>query len=101
MILYILNITYRHSASKLCFRIFLNENSYLIFIRNDIFDSKTHWILFNVSIFANPEPSREIAFVVHRNFVRERLLNILADAIKAIIPATMLYQRIKKFPITM
>lgn len=55
----------------------------------------------NVRIFANPEPSREIAFVVHRNFVRERLLNILADAIKAIIPATMLFQRIKKFPITL
>lgn len=54
----------------------------------------------NVRTLANPEPTREIAFVVHRNFVRERLLNILADAIKTIIPTTMLYQRIKKFPIT-
>lgn len=53
----------------------------------------------NVRILANPEPSREIAFVVHRNFVRERLLNIFVDSIKTIIPADMLYQRIKKFPI--
>ena len=55
----------------------------------------------NVRTLANPEPTREIAFVVHRNFVRERLLNILADAIKAIIPQTMVNQRIKKFPITL
>lgn len=54
----------------------------------------------NVRTLENPEPTREIAFVVHRNFVRERLLNILTDAIKTIIPANMLYQRIKNFPIT-
>lgn len=47
----------------------------------------------------NPEPSREIAFVVRRDFVRERLLNILADAIKAIIPSHMVFDRIKKYPI--
>lgn len=55
----------------------------------------------NVRTFTPPEPTREIAFVVHRNFVRERLLNILADAIKSIIPETMLNQRIKKFPIVL
>lgn len=55
----------------------------------------------NVRTLTNPEPTREIALVIHRNFVRERLLNILADAIKTIIPATMLYQRIKKFPIAL
>lgn len=53
----------------------------------------------NVRRLTNPEPLREIAFVVHRNFVRERLLNILADAIKAVIPETMVNRRIKKFPI--
>lgn len=53
----------------------------------------------NVRALTDPEPTREIAFVVHRNFVRERLLNILADAIKTIIPETMVNQRIKKFPI--
>lgn len=55
----------------------------------------------NVRTFTPPEPTREIAFVVHHNFVRERLLNILADAIKSIIPETMLNQRIKKFPIVL
>ena len=49
----------------------------------------------------NPEPTREIAFVVHRNFVRERLLNILADAIKTVIPRAMINNRLKKFPITL
>lgn len=55
----------------------------------------------NVRILSNPEPTREIAFVVHRNFVRERLLNILADAIKTIIPPEMLNKRLKKFSITL
>ena len=55
----------------------------------------------NVRPLTNPEPMREIAFVVHRNFVRERLLNILADAVKTIIPEEMLDNRLKKFPITL
>lgn len=55
----------------------------------------------NVRPLTSPEPTREIALVVHRNFVRERLLNILADAIKTIIPPTMLNARLKKFPIVL
>lgn len=55
----------------------------------------------NVRYLTDPEPTREIAFVVHRNFVRERLLNILAEAIKNIIPADMINERIKKFPIVL
>lgn len=47
----------------------------------------------------NPEPTREIAFVVRRDYVRERLLNILTDAIKAIIPSHMILDHLKKFPI--
>lgn len=47
----------------------------------------------------NPEPSREIAFVVRRDFVRERLLNILADAIKAIVPSHMVLDSVKKYEI--
>lgn len=53
----------------------------------------------NVRALTDPEPIREIAFVVHRNFVRERLLNILAEAIKTIIPPAMVNTRIKSFPI--
>lgn len=55
----------------------------------------------NVRPLRDPEPMREIAFVVHRNFVRERLLNILADAIKSVIPADMVNSRLKKFPIVL
>lgn len=55
----------------------------------------------NIRQIENPIPTREMAFVIHRNFVRERLLNILADAIRDIIPATMVFQRIRKFPITL
>lgn len=55
----------------------------------------------NVRTLTDPEPVREIALVVHRNFVRERLLNILADAIKAIVPETMTDQRIKRFAIVL
>lgn len=47
----------------------------------------------------NPEPSREIAFVIRKDYVRERLLNILADAIKTIIPSNMILDYLKKFPI--
>lgn len=47
----------------------------------------------------NPEPSREVAFVVRKDYVRERLLNILADAIKTIIPSHMVLDSLKKFPI--
>ncbi len=53
----------------------------------------------NVRALTNPEPVREIAFVVHRNFVRERLLNIIADAIKTVITPAMLDKRLEKFPI--
>lgn len=55
----------------------------------------------NVRALTNPEPSREIAFVVHRNFVRERLLNILADAVKSVIPPAMINSRLEKFAITL
>lgn len=55
----------------------------------------------NVRVLTNPVPAREIAFVVHRNFVRERLLNILAEAIKAVIPPSMLDKRLEKFSIVL
>ncbi len=55
----------------------------------------------NVRPLTNPEPTREIAFVVHRNFVRERLLNILAAAIKSVIPPSMIKRRLEKFEITL
>ena len=53
----------------------------------------------NVRALCDPEPTREIALVVHRNFVRERLLNVLAEAVKTIIPSEMVDERLKKFSI--
>ncbi len=53
----------------------------------------------NVRMLTNPEPTREIAFAVHRNFVRERLLNILADAVRTVIPPAMQNKRFEKFSI--
>lgn len=55
----------------------------------------------NVRTLTDPEPVREIAFVVHRNFVRERMLNLLADAIRTIIPPAMINGRLSKFKITL
>lgn len=47
----------------------------------------------------NPEPVREISLVVRRDYVRERLLNILSESIRAIIPEHMVDARLKRFAI--
>jgi LysR family hydrogen peroxide-inducible transcriptional activator len=47
----------------------------------------------------NPVPGREVAFVVRRDFVRQRMLNILAEAVKSIIPDEMINERLKMFAI--
>ncbi|MBP3614532.1 MAG: hydrogen peroxide-inducible genes activator [Bacteroidaceae bacterium] len=53
----------------------------------------------NIRHLHNPKPTREIAFVIRRDYARERLLNILVDAIKTVIPKEMIYERHKKFKI--
>ena len=52
-----------------------------------------------IRVLRDPEPKRRVALVVRRDFVRERLLNILADAIKKVIPQHMIEERMKKFAI--
>ena len=47
----------------------------------------------------DPEPVREVSLVVRRDFVRERLLNLLAAALRTIIPERMVDPRLKKFAI--
>ena len=47
----------------------------------------------------NPEPSREIALVIRKDFVKERLLNILAKTIIDVIPEHMINERVKKYSI--
>jgi LysR family transcriptional regulator, hydrogen peroxide-inducible genes activator len=46
-----------------------------------------------------PEPVREISVVIRQDYVRERMLNIIADTVKKIIPEQMLDTRLKKFAI--
>lgn len=46
-----------------------------------------------------PEPRREVSLVIRRDYVQQRLLNILADSLKLVIPEALLDGRIKKFSI--
>lgn len=53
----------------------------------------------NIRKIVNPEPVREISLVVRQDFVRERLLNIIAECIRNIIPDQMIDPRLKKYAI--
>lgn len=53
----------------------------------------------HVRQLASPTPVREISLVIRQDYVRERLVNSVADAVKAIIPENMLDARLKKFAI--
>ena len=53
----------------------------------------------NVRPIVNPEPNREISLVVRNDYVKERLLNIMAKNISDVIPENMLDERLKKFSI--
>ena len=46
-----------------------------------------------------PTPVREISLIIRQDYVRERLVNSVAEAVKAIIPDEMLDTRLKKFAI--
>ncbi len=47
----------------------------------------------------NPIPTREVSLIVRKDYVRERLLNILAESICKVIPAHMINPHLKKFGI--
>lgn len=53
----------------------------------------------NIRPLVNPEPVREISLVIRNDFVRERILNEVASAVKKIIPEHMIDSRLKKFAI--
>jgi len=53
----------------------------------------------NIREITCPPAVREISVVIRRDFVRERMLNAVADTIKQIMPAHMLDERLKKFSI--
>lgn len=47
----------------------------------------------------DPVPSRCVSLFVRKDYVRETLLNVLADAVKTIVPTSMLDERLLKYPI--
>ncbi len=53
----------------------------------------------NIRPIVSPEAVREISLVIHPDFVRERVLNAVAETVKSIIPEHMLDARLKKFAI--
>ncbi|NDP20365.1 MAG: LysR family transcriptional regulator [Paludibacter sp.] len=53
----------------------------------------------NLREIVKPEATREISVVIRHDFVREGVLNAVAECIKEIIPAHMLDARLKKFAI--
>ncbi|MFA6581552.1 MAG: hydrogen peroxide-inducible genes activator, partial [Paludibacter sp.] len=53
----------------------------------------------NLRDIVKPEATREISVVIRHDFVREGMLNAVAECIKQIIPSHMLDARLKKFAI--
>ena len=53
----------------------------------------------NLRKIVKPEATREISLVIRHDYVREGLMNAVADTIKLIIPQQMLDARLKKFAI--
>jgi LysR family transcriptional regulator, hydrogen peroxide-inducible genes activator len=47
----------------------------------------------------DPVPVREVSLVIRKDYVREKLLNIISDNIRKIIPEHMIDSRLKKFAI--
>ena len=53
----------------------------------------------NVREFVQPAPVREISLIIRNDYVRQRLVNSLVDAVKQIIPEPMIDARLKKFAV--
>jgi len=53
----------------------------------------------NLRPIVRPEATREISMIIRHDYVREGLMNAVAESIKQVIPAHMLDERLKKFAI--
>ncbi len=51
----------------------------------------------NLRYFEGDEPRREISFLFREDFVKERLINELVEAVKEMIPAEMMDKRLSRF----
>lgn len=55
----------------------------------------------NLRPIQGPRFFRTISLVIRQDYMRERMLNIMADAVKRTVPTEMLSQRLLKFKITL
>ncbi|MCQ2140647.1 MAG: LysR family transcriptional regulator [Bacteroidales bacterium] len=55
----------------------------------------------NLRPIVNPEVSRKISLVIRKDFVHERMLNIVIDAVKSIVPVQNQEEVIRKGPLTL
>lgn len=55
----------------------------------------------NLRTIQGPKFFRTISLVIRKNYMRERMLNIIADSIKCIVPSEMINQRLLKYKITL
>ena len=53
----------------------------------------------NVRKFVTPEPMREVSLLIRKDYVKERMLNIVAQMVQEIVPEEYIDPRIKKFGI--
>jgi LysR family hydrogen peroxide-inducible transcriptional activator len=53
----------------------------------------------NLRNIVRPEATREISLVVRHDYVREGMMNAVAEIVKQLIPAHMIDARLKKFAI--
>ncbi len=53
----------------------------------------------NIRPLVNPVPHRNVSLFVRKDYVRERIINIMAEVIKQIIPEKMIDQRLLKYSI--
>lgn len=90
----------RYAAGNLATLIrIVNENSgFTIIPELHIPMLHTHDLI-KIRPLVDPVPIREVSIFVRRDFVREKLLNIIIDGIKTIIPSSMLNERITKFQV--
>jgi LysR family transcriptional regulator, hydrogen peroxide-inducible genes activator len=53
----------------------------------------------NIQEINSPPATREISVVIKKDFIKEKLINAVANSVKSIIPESMLDKRLKKFAI--
>lgn len=53
----------------------------------------------NIRPLVNPVPVRNVSLFVRKDYVREGLLNVIADGVKSIVPPEMLDERLSKYRI--